>query len=55
MKQPTKPTRKQKILISDHGLNCANWLVVSDTPESLCIINRSTDRKRYLKKEGLEK
>lgn len=50
MKHGTRPTRAQKILISQYRLCPANWLVVSDSKESMTIIHRHTDTVRVIKK-----
>jgi len=50
MKNPKKPTRKQKILISSRRLNSDNWLVLKDTAEEMRIINRKTGTKKVIHK-----
>jgi len=55
MKNPKKPTRNQKILISSYRLQPANWLVVSEDKEKLEIIHRHTDTRRTLRKQEVLK
>lgn len=38
MKQPDKPTRKQKEIISNHKLNPRNWMVREETDTHLIIV-----------------
>ncbi|AFC32160.1 hypothetical protein PM3016_5460 [Paenibacillus mucilaginosus 3016] len=42
MKQGTRPTRRQKIVIAKVKLNPENWLVERETPEELVIMHRNT-------------
>lgn len=52
MKQPKKPNRRQKILISSppRNLNFKSWLVVSEDDEKLVIISRSGRQQRNIYK-----
>ena len=50
MRQGKRPTRQQKIFISGLRLFPGNWLVISDTKESMTIIHRHTDTIRTIKK-----
>lgn len=50
MRQGKRPTRQQKIFISGLRLSPGNWLVISDTKESMTIIHRHTDTIRTIKK-----
>lgn len=40
MKNPKKPTRSQKMIISSKRLNPKNWLVISETDSELVIYNK---------------
>lgn len=55
MKNPKKPTRNQKILISSYRLQPSNWLVMSEDKHKLEIIHRHTDTRRTLNKEEVLK
>lgn len=48
MKQSKKPTRKQKIILSQARLNPDNWLVVKASAGQLHLMNRETGRKRVI-------
>ena len=49
MKQPTKPTLKQKIKIKNKGLKWKNWAVISESPTGeLHIINKLTNKTRKI-------
>ncbi len=50
VKHGKRPTRKQKILISNLRLNPDNWLVLSEDKEFLTVVHRHTDRVRKLPK-----
>jgi hypothetical protein len=50
MKHGKRPTRKQKILISNLRLNPDNWLVLGEDKEFLIVVHRHTDRVRKLPK-----
>lgn len=50
MRQGKRPTRRQKLIISGLRLSPDNWLVISDTKESMTIIHRHTDTMRTIKK-----
>lgn len=52
MKRGTRPTRAQKILISGYRLSPENWLVTSESKESITIVHKHTDTVRTLKKLG---
>ena len=47
-----KPMREQKKWISAAGLVVKNWLVLSDTPEEIKLVNRGSGRIRTIKKTG---
>lgn len=46
----TKPTLKQKKLISDAGLISRNWLVLREDETELHLVNRASGRSRCVKK-----
>jgi len=48
MKHGKNPTRKQKVMLKDSGLNPENWLVVRNTAGQLQLINRATGRQRVI-------
>lgn len=49
MKQGKSPTRKQKEMLKQKGLNPLNWLIVKNPPGELHIIHRHTGNPRVLK------
>lgn len=49
MKQGKRPTRKQKLIIADMGLNPYNWLVTKNLPGELHLEHRDTGRPRVMK------
>ena len=49
MKQPTKPTLKQKKKISNAGLNWKNWAVIDENDDGeLYIINKLSKKTRKI-------
>lgn len=50
MKQPKRPTMRQKIIISNHKLNANNWMVVEETAEELVVIYKFGKTVKHLKK-----
>ena len=46
----TKPTLKQKKLISDAGLIARNWLVLWEDETGLHLVNRASGKSRCVKK-----
>ena len=46
----TKPTLKQKKLISDAGLIAKNWMVLREDETGLHLVNRASGRSRCVKK-----
>ena len=50
MKNPKKPTREQKKIIADSGLNWRNWLVAGEDNISLALINKESGRRRVVLK-----
>ena len=52
MKQGVKPTRNQRKLIENWGLDARDWLVVKDTPTQMLIVHRLFDKNvRMITKE----
>lgn len=53
--RPTRPTRRQKILISGFGLNGDNFLVVKETDGAMKLYNKKTRKTitRYKKEKKL--
>ena len=49
MKHGKNPTREQKRIISDNGLNPDNWLVGKIYPDKLELRHRLTDNVRVVK------
>ncbi len=45
-----KPTRAQKIILNNKGLNVHNWLVLSEDNESIHIFNKLTGKSRRILK-----
>lgn len=43
-----KPTRREKILISNYGLQPNNWLVAQSGKDKLVLVHRHTDRPRVI-------
>lgn len=50
MKQPKKPTLRQKKLIKAAGLNWHNWSVIDDSDGVLTIYNKISSKERKIKK-----
>jgi len=48
MKHGKNPTRKQKVVLKESGLNPENWLVVKNITGQLQLINRTTGRQRVI-------
>ena len=48
MKQPKKPTREQKKIISAAGFIWQNWLVKEEDNISLALINKQSRRIRVI-------
>lgn len=51
MKNPKKPTRSQKICMTEHRLNFKNWLVVNETDSELIVYNKLKGTTRILHKD----
>ena len=49
MKHGKNPTREQKKIIADNGLNVDNWYVSKVFPDRLELIHKQTDRMRVVK------
>ena len=50
MKQPRKPTRAQKELMSEHGLRSGNWMVLTDNRAEMQIVSRRSGQRRAIRK-----
>lgn len=50
MKQPKRPTREQKELMSKRKLNAEHWAVVEDSGIYLKVVNKTTGTIRILDK-----
>ena len=50
MKHGKNPTRKQKKILKEHGLNHENWLVCVETPNEMTIEHRHTGMVRRINK-----
>ena len=44
MKHGKKPTRQQRKLMEQWGLDAHNWMVIKDTPEQMEIIHRHSEK-----------
>lgn len=52
MKHGQNPTRKQKVLLKQHGKNPDNWLVTKNPPGELHIMHRHTGTEETLIMKG---
>lgn len=50
MKQPKKLTRNQKECLSSHGLNCDDWMLVSETDFYYRVIHKKTGQIKFVDK-----
>jgi len=50
MKQPKKPTRSQKELMTKNKLVSSNWSVVSESKTELVVMNKKSKTQRVLVK-----
>lgn len=50
MKHGKKPTKRQRIRLSEHHLNPDNWLIVKDNPSEFIIIHRVSGKQRSFKR-----
>lgn len=48
MKQPKRLTREQKCILRNTGLDCKNWMLVSESDFYLKIINKKSGRIREI-------
>lgn len=48
MKHGLRPTKKQKIIINDAGLNPNNWLVTKNLVKAIHIVHRDTGNERII-------
>lgn len=51
MKQPKRPTREQKAIITNHKLNANNWMVKEETEDELVVIYKFGKTEKHLKKD----
>ena len=51
MKQPKKPTREQKELITLNNPRPDNWMVISDNSAELQIISKRSAQRRTIEKK----
>lgn len=54
MKHPVKPTRAQKQLMKQWGLNAENWHIERDTPTEMVVVHRFSGQTKTIRKEGSE-
>lgn len=50
MKNPKRPTRSQKKIITSEGLDWHTWLVVEEDNISLALISKKSGRRRIILK-----
>ena len=50
LKNPRRPTRAQKIVITGKGLNLENWLVARDMKDMLVLVHRHTNTVKVVPK-----
>ena len=50
MKQPRKPTREEKELLSKKKLDAKNWMVLSEDKESITFIHKTSKNTRKIEK-----
>lgn len=55
MKRPSKPTRAQKVLMTENRLNPENWMVVFESKDTLEVISRRSSMRKVLQKEQRRK
>ena len=51
MKQPKRPNREQKAIISNHKLIANNWMVEEETEDELVVIYKFGKTVKHLKKD----
>lgn len=44
MKHGKKPSREQRKVIERWGLKSKDWLIVKDTPDSMTLVHRLSDK-----------
>lgn len=52
MKHGQRPTKRQKLIMSQHNLNPANWLVTKNPPGMLYLEHRYCDVTRVIELKG---
>lgn len=53
MKHGKKPTREQRKLLMEWGMDTMLWLVVKDTPEAMTVVHKYSDKTvKVIPKEG---
>ncbi len=50
MKQPKRPTREQKKVISEAGLDWTTWSVLGEDNISLTLVSKKSGRRRVILK-----
>ncbi len=50
MKQPSRLTFSQKIVVGNNGLNCDEWALIKDLGADLRIINKETGEIKLVNK-----
>lgn len=50
MKNGKKPTRQQRKMLEEKGLNTYNWFVIKDTTTDMTVEHRHTDTVRIIRK-----
>jgi len=50
LKQPKKPTREQKELMTKRGLRPENWMVILDNKAEMQIISRHSRQRRTIER-----
>lgn len=48
MKQPKKPTRAQKELMSRHKMNANNWAIAQEDEDGITVVNKATGTKKKI-------
>lgn len=49
-KRPRNPTRKQKIILEESGLNWENWLILYEDFETLMAVHKQSGKERAIRK-----
>lgn len=50
LKNGKNPTREQRKLMEEFGLNSKDWLVVKNTPTELVVVNRNSNEEQSFSK-----